>query len=425
MKRYSVLIAIHIACILLLCYTASLLYGNYLWWSYTACLLLALVTAIHLYRVMTRVLNSLNELIRTLPNDEVRRHIQLKNKEVREIGTELTAVLNLFHDRVINSEIRLSYYEALLNQVDTAVLACNQKGIIEWMNHAAKQLVGEKFQVPAAWLRPETEPSIASLPNQTPDTDIMMSCTRFITRNGERYLISLKNIQTILEHNEMEAWQKLIRVLTHEIMNSITPIISLSDTLCCRADNEPPSEKMYSLMRQGMQTIQRRSEGLMHFIENYRKLTRIPVPQPTPILLAELFDGLNELYHDPSIRFNLEARSDTLTADRNQVEQLLINLIKNAKEATAGQPTPNITVTASNTGGSITLSVSDNGKGILPDVQARIFMPFFTTKPEGSGIGLSLCKQIMRLHGGYIKVHSEAGKGCKFTLTFPPAPGKG
>lgn len=227
---------------------------------------------------------------------------------------------------------------------------------------------------------------------------------------------AMKNFRTrILERNEMEAWQKLIRVLTHEIMNSITPIISLSETLSERE----VSEKNYSVMRQGMQTIHRRSKGLLEFVENYRKLTRLPAPVRRPVSVRELLQDLQKLFPEAYIHIELPETDRTLQIDRAQIEQVLINLLKNAKEACGKKESPRIEVKMQPVfSWQCLITVSDNGDGILPEVQDKIFVPFFTTKPSGSGIGLSLCKQIMNRHGGNITVQSAVGKGSCFTLLF-------
>lgn len=219
----------------------------------------------------------------------------------------------------------------------------------------------------------------------------------------------------VLERNEMEAWQKLIRVLTHEIMNSITPIISLSETLSERE----VTEKNFPLMQQGMQTIHRRSKGLLEFVENYRKLTRLPVPVRRPVSLCGLLSDLQKLFPEPYVHIALPVKDRILQIDRAQIEQVLINLIKNAKEACDAQSQPSIEVNVeASPSWQCCISVRDNGDGMLPEIQDKIFVPFFTTKSSGSGIGLSLCKQIINRHGGSISVSSTMGQGSCFTLQF-------
>ncbi len=219
----------------------------------------------------------------------------------------------------------------------------------------------------------------------------------------------------VIERNEMEAWQKLIRVLTHEIMNSITPIISLSETLSEREANE----KNYPLMQQGMQTIHRRSKGLLGFVENYRKLTRLPAPDRCQESLNELLTDLKKLFPEDYIHIEIPENDRLLQIDRTQIEQVLINLIKNAKEACAKLSDPSIEVSVrTSEPRQCVIAVKDNGAGILPDALDKIFVPFYTTKPSGSGIGLSLCKQIMNRHGGTLTVSSSTGEGSTFFMNF-------
>lgn len=224
-----------------------------------------------------------------------------------------------------------------------------------------------------------------------------------------------------MEANEMESWQKLIRVMGHEIMNSITPIISLSETLGSRTVDE----KSYAYMQQGVQIIHKRSKGLLEFVENYRRLTRIPLPKKEKVELGTLLRDLKNLFPDNFIHILPPSTEIHLQADRVQIEQVLINLVRNAREACNAVEWnecigPRIEVSVfHHPEWRVALSVADNGEGILPEVLDKIFVPFFTTKEGGSGIGLSLCRQIMHLHGGSITATSTPGTGTCFTLLFP------
>ena len=224
-----------------------------------------------------------------------------------------------------------------------------------------------------------------------------------------------------MEANEMESWQKLIRVMGHEIMNSITPIISLSETLGSRTVDE----KSYAYMQQGVQIIHKRSKGLLEFVENYRRLTRIPLPKKEKVELGTLLRDLKNLFPDNFIHILPPSSEIYLQADRVQIEQVLINLVRNAREACNAVEWnecigPRIEVSVfHHPEWRVALSVADNGEGILPEVLDKIFVPFFTTKEGGSGIGLSLCRQIMHLHGGSITATSTPGTGTCFILLFP------
>lgn len=219
---------------------------------------------------------------------------------------------------------------------------------------------------------------------------------------------------------ETQAWQKLISVLTHEIMNSITPIISLSETLSEQELSDEVDVENYRIMKRAMDTIHRRGKGLLSFVENYRKLTRLPQPTIQPIAIQPMLQSLRQLMASGGITFNYEVYPEQLIlkADKTMVEQLLLNLLKNAHEASAASSEPRIEVKAEKLGNEIHISVSDNGHGIAPEAIEKIFIPFYSTKSNGSGIGLTLCRQIALRHKGKIVVKSD-NKGSKFTAIFP------
>lgn len=226
---------------------------------------------------------------------------------------------------------------------------------------------------------------------------------------------------SVVIKTENEAWQKLVRVLTHEIMNSIAPIISLSETITERAIQNEMNEDNYQSMLQSIQSIHRRSKGLLDFVENYRKLTKIPAPVIWSIPVSELFDHIEQLFagEKTSLHFSIVPSNLHIPADRSLIEQVLINLVKNAIEACADLPDGEIQINAFRKEGSSMITISDNGRGIVSEAMDKIFVPFFTTKPGGSGIGLSLCRQIINRHGGTISVTSEEEKGSTFSLSFP------
>ena len=349
----------------------------------------------------------------------------------RKMVESLNEVILRFRTDLSEKQEKHQYFETLLDTVDTSMLVADKQGIVMWMNragvqdlcgHAIHQLdelkvLNPDFPLLLSTLQPG-EVKVIRIYKEEVMQDLAVTVTEYSTPAADLRLINLKNIRSILEENEMEAWQKLVRVLTHEIMNSITPIISLSDTLCERAIQQGMEEE--SLMLQGMKTIHRRSKGLMVFVENYRKLSRLSTPMLVPVEVGELLGDIKKLFPSSKVRYiyKVEDESRKLMIDRSQMEQVLINLLKNAGEACMDQPNPEVVVETDYQAENhiFRLSVTDNGCGILPEVVDRIFIPFFTTKPTGSGIGLSLCKQIMTLHGGSIRVKSELGKGSCFTL---------
>ena len=337
---------------------------------------------------------------------------QHKTRTEQRLAQEINNVVAEFRTRLSENEERYQYYETLLNTVDSSLLVVDSLCNIHWMNRAAMQdlcgycihsvrelaLLNSEFPTIILSLQPGEIKTVRIHKGDTLQ-ELAVTVSEYSAQHGtELRLVNLKNIHAVLEENEMEAWQKLIRVLTHEIMNSIAPIISLSETLSERAVQNGMNEKDYNIMLQGMQTIHRRSKGLLNFVENYRKLSRLSVPILAPVKNPETI----------------------LMLDRSQIEQVLINLLKNAGEACVEQTYPEVIISTHCDLDKhlFFLSVCDNGSGILPEVLDKIFVPFFTTKSTGSGIGLSLCKQIMNLHGGSISASSEIGKGSCFTLKF-------
>lgn len=254
-----------------------------------------------------------------------------------------------------------------------------------------------------------------------------------LTLRGENLkLISIQNIQSELEEKEMEAWQNLVRVLTHEIMNSVTPISSLAGIVedeikIHLRDNidKPLQKEQLADIHLSLQTISKRSEGLIHFVKEFRSLTHIPKPKPENIIIGPLFEEVAILHKSELAEKNIKLEcsvepSDlTVSADKIMIEQVLINLLKNAIQAFDEVENKQITLRAYyNEKMRPVISVKDNGTGIDPEALEKIFIPFFTTKKTGSGIGLSLSRQIMRQHQGTLTVKSTVGKGTEFLMRF-------
>ncbi|HEY0742899.1 MAG TPA: ATP-binding protein [Chryseosolibacter sp.] len=254
-----------------------------------------------------------------------------------------------------------------------------------------------------------------------------------LTLRGENVkLISIQNIQSELEEKEMEAWQNLVRVLTHEIMNSVTPISSLAGIVeeelkqhMEQQEDKPLTNDQLNDIHLSLQTISKRSEGLIHFVKEFRSLTSIPKPRQVQIEVKTLLEELTMLHRkelmEKSIHLTISVYPEDLTisADKNMIEQVIINLIKNAIQAFEDQAEKNIELRASlNEKSRPVISVKDNGTGIDPEAMEKIFIPFFTTKKTGSGIGLSLSRQIMRQHQGTLTVKSTVGKGTEFFMRF-------
>lgn len=339
----------------------------------------------------------------------------------------------LLHKKLTGSEMELHFYKQLIDKVDAAVIVATDNGLTEWRNRTADKLIGNGDSMP----KEITDAVRENRYELTIDgTEYTLSSTRITSGGSYRNIVVLKDIHNSIEKSKVESWHKLVRVLTHEIMNSMTPIISLSSTLCDNIRNNAVldgNEELESV-RQGVEIINRRSSSLLSFVENYRKLTRLAAPQKGNFTIKEFVDELQRLYTEPVIKFRIEGCDGaTINADRTQLEQVAINLIKNALEACAEKArcidessegyaqevilTFRIDTEEGNR--KAIIEVKDNGTGIMAPAQEQIFVPFFTTKRNGSGIGLSLCKQIIVNHGGKIDVVSSEGEGCRVTCTLP------
>ena len=339
----------------------------------------------------------------------------------------------LLQKKLTGSEMELHFYKQLIDKVDAAVIVATDNGLTEWRNRTADKLIGNGDSMP----KEITDAVRENRYELTIDgTEYTLSSTRITSGGSYRNIVVLKDIHNYIEKSKVESWHKLVRVLTHEIMNSMTPIISLSATLCDNIRNSTVidgNEELESI-RQGVEIINRRSSSLLSFVENYRKLTRLAAPQKGNFTIKEFVDELQRLYTEPVIKFRIEGCDGaTINADRTQLEQVAINLIKNALEACAEKArcidessegyaqevilTFRIDTEEGNS--KAIIEVKDNGTGIMAPAQEQIFVPFFTTKRNGSGIGLSLCKQIIVNHGGKIDVVSSEGEGCRVTCTLP------
>lgn len=422
MKTYSFYIITHITGIVACSLLGAFLGTRHLWFSVTGCALLLLVLAIRLYRIQMRQTKMLQRIVECVRSQSLSERITapFESRTIVHLARELSVLLQDQKEKMQKEEARFRYYEQLLQEVDTALIVANAQGIVEWCNCSATRLFGRSVRLPECICQALAEgQEVMHYEHEGRPMDLALSQNRMLVQGRECRIISLKNLHGTLNRTEMEAWQKLIRVLTHEIMNSITPIISLSDTLCERSNEGPLSESAQQTLQQGLGIIHRRCKGLMEFVQNYRKLTRIAPPVKTPIEVSAFLKDLQRLVGGTDIRFTNDTPAGCVWhADRAQMEQVFLNLLKNAREACRNRAVPEIIVRACKQKKRIIFTIKDNGEGILPEVRERIFVPFFTTKPNGSGIGLSLCRQIVTLHDGSILVHSEPDRGSEFILEF-------
>lgn len=367
-------------------------------------------------------------------------------RSFEELNQAFNQVIHEFKKNRAEKEEHFNYLLTVVQHVRIGIIVFRRDGKVDVFNNAIKKMLrlnhlrnihdlsGVKEELPGLLLKMRAgEKNLVKVFLEDELIQLSINATEFRMRGEEYVLVSIQNIHSELEEKEIESWQKLIRVLTHEIMNSITPISSLAatiqemllDTDTGKLNFQDLTEEDLESIVGAMSTIESRSRGLLNFVEIYRNLTRIPKPNFRYFDVKEMFDRAHDL-----LKPKLEARNidcvckvfpDDLKilADPDLVDQVVINLLLNAIDAVKDSPNPKIMITAStNLNNRITIDFADNGHGIKPDQMDKIFMPFFTSKKEGSGIGLSLSRQIMQMHKGAISFKSKQGEGAVFTLNF-------
>lgn len=361
-----------------------------------------------------------------------------------ELKAAFTEVLDAFRETRTEREENYRYLQTVVQHVGIGLICYRPDGEVVLINTAAQRTLrtssirnvrdlaglSERLVTTLVEMEPG-EKALLKVDRDGEQLQLVVYATELRMRGQALTLVSIQNIQRELEEKEMEAWQNLIRVLTHEIMNSVTPIASLASTVKSSIAATKPQtadageNEIFEDITDAVSTIEKRSNGLLHFVQTYRELTRIPKPDFQLFPVRELFDNIGRLMQaeirdrDLDFQVDIDPASLELTADPELIEQVLINLLMNAIQALDGREGGRISLIAKLDGrGSATVQVRDNGPGILPEVQDRIFIPFFTTKQDGSGIGLSLSRQIMRLHNGSLSVQSRPGEETVFTLHF-------
>jgi len=363
------------------------------------------------------------------------------NKSLDELNSSLNKVNELIKNIKFELQEQEQYFRTILEQVSIGIISFSERGNIYLSNTAARNLLGHehlthvdqisqidrKLYAVIKDLRPGDR-KLVSFNSKTGIVQLSLKSTLFKTAQETFQLVVIQDLKTELETQELESWIKLIRVLTHEIMNTVAPITSLSQTILeyfKGLDGQMPSEKIIGNTIKGLEIINERGTGLIGFVETYRKLTRIPQPDKKPISVAQLFENTVTLIKSEPANEHIQIIWEVkpidleIVADKKQVAQVLINLLKNSVEALKNQDRGKIILKGEiNQNNRIFILVTDNGQGIPEDLMDKIFIPFFTTKENGSGIGLSLSRQIMQMHGGSLKLISVHGKQTQAVMEF-------
>lgn len=366
-------------------------------------------------------------------------------KSFKELETSLNAMIESYKTVKIEREAQYHLLQRLVTNLNIAIIAVQNNAEISIINPAAEKLIGEMGT--KSWkIVEQLKPSFTQLIEDIGDNGrklaewkiggeskmLSIDVSTNLLLDLPHRLIIIQDINQEIEQKEIEAWHKLIRILTHEIMNSVTPISSLTETTQSMLRSKDGilrkaaelNDEVISDIEFSLRTIQKRSEGLLAFVETYRTLSKIPKPVLAPVEIRSLLASVEQLMREEmsrnkillEVKFN--ATTKVVPMDRILVEQVLINLISNSIHALAGRPEPRIVISAYDAERSLIIEVYDNGCGIADKELAHIFVPFFSTRQEGSGIGLSLSKQIMSSHGGNITVKSIPAVETRFFLKF-------
>ncbi len=408
-------------------------------------IVIAFFQSYNLYDFLRKAQAEVTQFVEGVQYRDFSRHYDVNHApaEVQSLRKGFNDINSAFKVISLERETQYQYLQKILELVDTGILSYEiETGNIVWMNESLKKLLKIPYLKTIQSLDKRDAALCTKVVNLKPGEStisdihidrntlkILIAATAFQTNNKRFKLIAFQNVNEALDETESKAWQKLLRVMTHEIMNSVAPISSLADTLKNRLQHtsELFNDDSGTLedLSLGMETIKRRSEGLLKFAQTYRNLNMITAPNLQQFYVRDLFKTQERLMMPTLQQKNIELEiilkdpELKIEADINLIEQVLINLMLNAMEAVKESPHPKIILTAAqNANGKAIIKVVDNGSGIDDEVLDKIFIPFFSTKKSGSGIGLSLCKQIMMLHKGNIHVQSVKGEGTAFILQF-------
>ena len=441
LRHFSIMIAIRIILIivtmLVLGWLASLETNSGLIYFLGA--ILILIQASLLYQYVTNVNRKLTYFLESVRYSDFTINFRSDNKmgnTFRELNQQFNEVLHAFRQARAEKEANLQYLNTIVQHIGTGLITFDSTGQVNIINNAALRMLGIYRLHQLSELQDKHPRLFELLSNldsgvrelyRTPsDQPLALQGAAIQLRGMWVRIVVLQNIQTELQQQEVESWQNLTRVLRHEIMNSMTPIVSLVGTmrLIVNEDIEKSTTDQEAVndLKEALHTLEKRSKGMMQFVNAYRDFTTLPKPVFSNLVVKEVLQDVLQLLQTDltsnGVLWELSVKPETLIAkaDSSQIQQVLINLIKNASESFSSQHNRLIKLDAYTNDNLVIIDITDNGDGIEPEALDNIFIPFYTTKKTGSGIGLSLSRQILQQHGGQLNVSSQVGKGTVFTL---------
>lgn len=415
--------------------------GWYLWAALLTPFLI--YQMVDFFRFQRKTHEEVNQFLEAVHYRDFSRYFDVKHAsaDIQPLRQGFNEINTTFKVISKEKETQYQYLQKILELVDTGILSYEvESGEVIWMNETLKRMLEVPYLKTIQSLSRRNnvlfeelqaispaETKIVTIHLEKTTFKALLSASAFQINNKKSKLIAFQNVNEALDETESKAWQKLLSVMTHEIMNSVAPISSLAETLKNRLQlaSAQIEDDAVEDLELGIDTIKRRSEGLLKFAETYRSLNKITKLNLKKIYVRELFANLHQLMQPTfeqkgtELEIILKNPDLQMQADISLLEQVFINLIVNALEAVKETEHPKIILSADQTlERKIILKVADNGQGMPEEVMDKIFIPFFSTKKSGSGIGLSLCKQIVMLHKGTIQVQSKEGQGTIFVMQF-------
>ncbi|MFB6318429.1 PAS domain-containing sensor histidine kinase [Saccharicrinis sp. FJH54] len=446
-KRYNRVLFFRVLLLILLTAATGYALGSGMSWMYIAGLtVLVLLSVAGLIGFINTTNKQITYFIQAVKNEDttLRFPPETGNKIINELHETLNELNIILQQTKQESRIKERYFSEILQNIATGVMVVSEKGFITDVNSAVLELTGLQTLTHLSQLSrldqrfkedldkvENGQKKMLTFNRGNEQLQVIARCSEISLKHEKIRLITIQDIRGELERKEIDSWVKLIRVLSHEIMNTLAPVTSIAQTLKgiwkekVNTEKSPVDEDDIKSTIGGLDVIGERGEALIRFVQSYRALTRAPEPKPDVIECHNFSDRLKILISPlkdnfkGEITFKSPAADFMFTADEQMMVQVVINLVKNAIEALSSVPDPEIEISCNNTSGSTEIIVSDNGPGIPSEILDEIFIPFFTTKENGSGIGLSLSRQIMRLHGGTLKVNSTPETGTTFTMVIP------
>ena len=454
-KRFTIQVALRIFIILLFCLLFAYLLINSLWFSTVGAGLIIILLVVWLISYVNNTNYALVKFLDALKNEDFSVYFSPSKKgdSFVKVYDDFNLIIKKFKRNKIEKEAQFKYFQYILEHVSLGIISIKKEDLYNthsdvemlFLNKAACDILQQpqhkywhRLANHAPWLVSEIEKiadggkTLVDFGDETERKQLSLEVIEIQLLNIPYLIITFQDIRSEIEQKEIEAWHNVIRILAHEMLNSFTPVSSLASTMKALTENEKgelisldqmDSEDIHDI-NMAASTIKKRSDGLLEFVKDYRTISNVPIPKLTAINVKQFLASI-ELLMKPAIE---EAKVElklmpipanaSINADSKLIEQVLINLINNSIHALKGKDQPIIKISCIVEPEKTVIVLTDNGMGIEEKIMNQIFIPFYTTKKNGSGIGLSLSKNILKKHGGNLLVSSEVGKYTTFSMVF-------